>query len=277
MHIPTNLVEATIKLRRHIHQHPELGANVPQTAALVHQKLEGLGLEIRRHVGGHGLTADLIIPNATKTLGFRADMDALPIQEMRDTPYKSTIDGRAHMCGHDAHTAMLIGAAKLLVQQKDQLQHNIRFIFQPNEENIPGGAVPMIEDAVLEGVDEIYAQHVWPTLDTHYIGICSGPAMGQPDILDITITGRGGHAAYPQHTIDPVVIASQYISSVQSIIARNTPALDAAVVSFTMVHAGEAHNIIPETIQLKASIRTLSPNIKQQIKTRLYQLLDGIC
>ena len=277
MLIPTNILEAAIQTRRHLHQYPELGAEVHQTVALVQRELERLGLEVYPNIGRNGLYADLNVSDAYPRLAFRADMDALPIQELGEKPYQSKISGRSHMCGHDAHTAMLLGAAKLIVQHKDQLQHNIRFIFQPDEENIPGGAIYMIKDGVLDGVDEIYAQHVWPTLDTGKIGICKGPAMGQPDILNVTIIGKGGHAAYPHHTIDPIVIAAQYISQVQAFMARKIPALDAAVVSFTMIEAGTAHNIIPEKIQLKASIRTLSNPIKDQIKKQLLQILEGLC
>lgn len=277
MLIPTNIIKETIQTRRYLHQHPELGSEVYNTVALVEKELRPLGLDIYPNIGKNGLYADLNIPHAKKRIALRADMDALPIQELGQKDYQSTIDGIAHMCGHDAHTSMLLGAAKLIVQHKNKLRHNIRFIFQPDEENIPGGALPMIKDGVLNAVDKIYGQHVWPTLDTGKIGICSGPAMGQPDILEINIIGKGGHAAYPESTIDPIVIASQYINAVQAIVARNIPALDSAVVSFTVVQAGTAHNIIPESIQLSASIRTLSPNIKANLKERLYQLLKSIC
>lgn len=277
MLIPTNIIHETIQTRRHLHQHPELGSEVYKTVALVEQELRALGLEVHPNIGKNGLYADLNVSGSSKRIALRADMDALPIQELGQKAYQSTIDGVAHMCGHDAHTAMLLGAAKLIVQHKNQLQHSIRFVFQPDEENIPGGALPMIEDGVLEGVDAIYGQHVWPSLETGKIGLCTGPAMGQPDILKIVITGKGGHAAYPHSTIDPIVIAAQYINAVQAIVARNVPALDAAVVSFTIVEAGTAHNIIPETIQLVASIRTLSLSVKADLKKRLYQLLESIC
>jgi len=277
MFIPTNIITETIKTRRHLHQHPELGSEVYKTVALVEKKLRALGLDVYPNIGKNGLYADLNILNAKKRIALRADMDALSIQERGQKEYQSTIDGIAHMCGHDAHTAMLLGAAKLIVQQKDQLQHNIRFVFQPDEENIPGGALPMIKDGVLNDVDEIYGQHVWPTLETGKIGLCSGPTMGQPDTLEIVITGKGGHAAYPHSTIDPIVIATQYINAVQAIVARNVPALDTAVVSFTIIEAGTAHNIIPETIKLTASIRTLSLKVKADLKERLYQLLNSIC
>ncbi|CAA6798721.1 MAG: N-acetyl-L,L-diaminopimelate deacetylase (EC [uncultured Aureispira sp.] len=277
MLIPTNIITETIQTRRHLHQYPELGSEVYQTVALVEKQLRALGLDVHPNIGKNGLYADLNVPNAQKRIALRADMDALPIQELGQKDYQSTINGLAHMCGHDAHTAMLLGAAKLIVQHKDQLQHNIRFVFQPDEENIPGGALPMIKDGVLDGVDKIYGQHVWPTLDTGVIGLCSGPAMGQPDVLKILITGKGGHAAYPHSTIDPIVIAAQYINAVQAIVARNVPALDAAVVSFTIIEAGTAHNIIPESIQLTASIRTLSLEVKANLKKRLHQLLESIC
>jgi amidohydrolase len=277
MLIPTNIITETIQTRRHLHQHPELGSEVYKTVALVESELRALGLDVHPNIGKNGLYADLNVPNAQKRIALRADMDALPIQELGQKAYQSTINGIAHMCGHDAHTAMLLGAAKLIVQNKEQLQHNIRFIFQPDEENIPGGALPMIKDGVLEGVDKIYGQHVWPTLDTGKIGLCTGPAMGQPDILEIIITGKGGHAAYPHSTIDPIVIAAQYINAVQAIVARNVPALDAVVVSFTVIEAGTAHNIIPETIKLSASIRTLSLAVKADLKKRLHQLLESTC
>lgn len=277
MLIPTNIITETIQTRRHFHQHPELGSEVYKTVALVEQELRALGLEVHPNIGKNGLYADLNVPNAQKRIALRADMDALPIQELGQKEYQSTINGIAHACGHDAHTAMLIGAAKLIVQHKDQLQHNIRFVFQPDEENIPGGALPMIKDGVLDGVDQIYGQHVWPTLDTGKIGLCKGPAMGQPDILKIVITGKGGHAAYPHSTIDPILIATQYINAVQAIVARNVPALDAVVVSFTIIEAGTAHNIIPETLKLSASIRTLSLEVKADLKKRLHQLLESTC
>ncbi|BDS11636.1 M20 metallopeptidase family protein [Aureispira anguillae] len=277
MLIPTNIIQETIQIRRHIHQYPELGAEVHQTVKLVAQELQALGLEVHANIGKNGLYADLNVPNANKRIALRADMDALPIQELGNKEFQSTIDGVSHMCGHDAHTAMLLGAAKWIVKNKAQLKHNIRFIFQPDEENVPGGAIPMIEDGVLNGVDEIYGQHVWPTIETGKIGICEGPAMGQPDILEIQIKGKGGHAAYPHITIDPIIIAAQYINAVQTIVSRNTPALEAAVISFTIIEAGTAHNIIPETVKLTASIRTLSMATKTKVKQRLYKLLEHTC
>ncbi len=277
MIIPSKIIADCINIRRKIHQNPELGSEVYKTVSLVADEMNKLGLEVYTEIGKNGLYADLTLPNATKRIALRADMDALPIQEMSEKPWKSKIQGVSHMCGHDAHTAMLISAAKLIVQNKEKIKKNIRFIFQPDEENIPGGALPMIADGVLKGVDEIFGQHVWPTLDTGKIGLCSGPAMGQPDMLNIQINGKGGHAAYPQDCIDPIVIAAQYINAVQTIISRNVAPLESAVISFTIIQGGTAHNIIPHSVQLKASIRTLKKEVKQKIKKRLYHLLEGFC
>ncbi len=277
MLIPTNIIEETVQIRRHIHQYPELGAEVHKTVGLVEAELRKLGLEVHPNIGKNGLYADLNVPNATKRIALRADMDALPIQELGEKPYKSKIDGVAHVCGHDAHTSMLLGAAKLIVQHKEQLKHNIRFVFQPDEENLPGGAIPMIEDGVLEGVDEIYGQHVWPTLNVGKIGVASGPTMAQPDNMEISIIGKGGHAAYPESTIDPIIIMVQYINAVQTIVSRNTSAFDAAVVSFTIIETGTAHNIIPSVANLTLTVRTLSQSVKAAIKKRLLQLLESTC
>jgi amidohydrolase len=277
MIIPSKIIAESIDIRRNIHQNPELGSEVYKTVSLVANEMNNLGLEVHSDIGKNGLYADLKISNATKRIALRADMDALPIQEMSEKPWKSKTPGVSHMCGHDAHTAMLIGAAKLIVQNKDRIKNNIRFIFQPDEENIPGGALPMIADGVLEGVDEIYGQHVWPTLETGKIGLCRGPAMGQPDILNIQINGKGGHAAYPQDCTDPIVIAAQYINAAQSIVSRNVSPMESAVISFTIIQGGTAHNIIPDSVQIKASVRTLKEEVKLKIKKRLYQLLEGIC
>jgi amidohydrolase len=275
--IPEYILAKCKANRRQIHQNPEIGFEVQQTAALVQQELEALGLTVYSKIGRTGLYADLIVPNATKHIGFRADMDALEIQEENEVSYRSKIPGRGHLCGHDAHTAMLLAAATYLVAHKADLKQSIRFIFQPNEENIPGGAVEMIADGVLDGLDAIFGLHAWPSIPTGQTGICTGPAMGLPDSIYIEIIGKGGHAAFPQHCIDPVVIAAQYISSAQSIVSRSISPLDAAVVSFTMVNAGSAYNIIPERIQLTASVRSLSTTVQAELKRRLEAHLSHIC
>ena len=174
------------------------------------------------------------MPSATKRIGLRADMDALPIQEQTEVPFKSKIDGKAHLCGHDAHTAMLIGTARILSHFKNELTTNIRFIFQPCEEAFPGGAEAMIEDGVLDGVDEIYGLHVFPLFPVGQYATCNGPMLAQSDTFEITITGRGGQCSvFLILQVDPIILGTQFVNAAQSIVSRNTNPLDSAVVSIT--------------------------------------------
>lgn len=266
-----------VRIRRDIHQHPEIGFEVTRTANIAASELKKLGLTVKTGIGKTGVVGDLEIPGATKRIALRADMDALPMQEMSDLPYKSLFDGKAHMCGHDSHTAMLIGAARVICRLKEHLSVNVRFIFQPNEENLPGGAPAMIADGALDDVDEIFGLHVWPLSDIGKFSICEGPALGQPDVFRITITGKGGHAAVPQGTIDPIVIGAQFVNAAQSIISRNTDPLDSAVVSITEFHGGSTHNVIPQTISITGTVRTFRKPVQEMIRERLENLLAGIC
>ena len=271
------IIAETIQIRRKIHRYPELGAAVHQTVDLVRNYLEKLGLDVYPNIGKNGLYADLTVDPSFERIAFRADMDALPIQEKLDHPWKSIRPGIAHLCGHDANTAMLLGAAALLVDQKKELRQNIRFIFQPDEENLPGGALPMIHDGVLKGLKSIIGMHLWPSLTTGQLGICLGPAMAQPDNFEIEIKGCGGHAAYPEKCIDPILIAAQFIQSTQSIIARKINALETAVLSFTQIQAGTTHNVIPESIYLKGTVRTLQRSTKEFLRQELQHQLQSIC
>ncbi|MGE4632671.1 MAG: amidohydrolase, partial [Planctomycetota bacterium] len=212
------VMDQVISLQRDIHSHPEIGFDTVRTAGLVAQHLKAAGIDTREQIGKTGVVGDIEVPGATRCVAFRADMDALPMDEESDLPHRSTIPGAAHMCGHDAHTSMLVGAATALAGIRDRLPCSIRFIFQPNEEALPGGAPAMIADGCLEGVDRIFGMHVWPEFDTGKIGIVEGPTMAQPDTFRIQITGRGGHAATPHACIDPIVCGSQIISSAQHIV-----------------------------------------------------------
>lgn len=265
-----------VEIRRDIHMHPESGWDVERTAGIAASEMKKLGLNVRENVGKSGVVADLDIPGATNRIALRADMDALPIQEQNDLPYRSKRDGFSHMCGHDSHTAMLIGAAKLLTEMRDSLQANIRFIFQPNEENLPGGAPLMIKDGVLEDVDEIFGLHVWPSLPTGSVGVCSGPALGQPDVFELEIIGSGGHAAMPHLTVDPIIIAAQFVNAAQTIVSRSTNPLDSAVVSITQLHAGTAHNVISKTADITGTVRTFNPDIQKMIRVKLESIIDGL-
>lgn len=279
-HAPLTLakdnLQEIIKLRRDFHMHPEIGFEVHRTAGIVAQELERYGHKVKTGVGKTGVVADLTVPGAKRRICFRADMDALPIQEMNDIPYKSRTPMCAHLCGHDAHTAMLLMAAKLLAAIQKDLNVNVRFIFQPCEEVWPGGAPGMIKEGVLDGVDAIYALHVWPTLRVGAYGICVGPAMAQPDGFEISINGKGGHAAAPHSTIDSIVIAAQVIQALQTIVARNLNPNDNAVLSVTQVHAGTCNNVLPDSCSISGTVRTYGNNVQQIIKNRMNEIVTHI-
>jgi amidohydrolase len=263
------------KIRRQIHQNPEIGFEVHQTAKLVAEELRAMGLEVRTGIGKTGVIADLIVPGATRRIALRADMDALPMNEENLVDYKSRIPGKAHMCGHDAHTAILLGAARLLTSHSSGLKANVRFIFQPNEEEIPGGATAMIEDGCLEGVDEIYGLHVWPTVNVKTYGLCRGPFMGRPDEFKIKITGKGGHASLPQLAIDPIVIGAQFVLALQTIVSRNMDPDHTTVLTVTQFHAGTSHNIIPESASIMGTFRGFNDADCDTILKRIQEIARG--
>jgi amidohydrolase len=265
-----------VAIRRDIHQYPEIEFDVHRTAAIAAKELEKLGATVKTGIGKTGVVGDIEIPGATKRIALRADMDALPMQELGNPSYKSKIDGKAHMCGHDVHTAMLIGAARVLTQLKDELKTNVRFIFQPSEEKHPGGAPAMMADGALDSVDEIYGMHVWPLIEAGQFAICPGPAFAQSDSFEIEIHGKGGHAAFPHLTIDPVMMGSQFVTLVQSVVGRNIDPLDSAVISVTQFHGGSAHNVIPPSVRLAGTVRTLKKEVQAQVRERLETLLSGI-
>ena len=274
-----------VAIRRDIHQHPELGFDVHRTAGIAADALRALDIPVRTGIGRTGVVGDLEVPGASKRIALRADMDALPIQDLTDVPYKSKIDGKAHLCGHDAHTAMLIGTARILSHLRDDLKTHVRFIFQPSEEALPGGAPAMITDGALEGVDEIYGIHVFPLYDVGEYATCTGPMLAQSDTFQITLTGRGGHAAFPHLTVDPIVIGAQFVTALQSIIARNVNPLDSAVVSVTQLHggdtdlknglAGAALNVIPPKVLIGGTVRTLQASVQKRVRAQLERLLAG--
>ena len=274
-----------VAIRRDIHQHPELGFDVHRTAGIAADALRALDISVRTGIGRTGVVGDLEVPGASKRIALRADMDALPIQELTDVPYKSKIDGKAHLCGHDAHTAMLIGTARILSHLRDDLKTHVRFIFQPSEEALPGGAPAMITDGALEGVDEIYGIHVFPLYAVGEYATCTGPMLAQSDTFQITLTGRGGHAAFPHLTVDPIVIGAQFVTAAQSIIARNVNPLDSAVVSVTQLHGGDtdlkngltgaALNVIPPKVLIGGTVRTLQASVQKRVRAQLERLLAG--
>lgn len=271
-----NMYGQVVAWRRDFHRHPEIGFDVHRTAGIVAQEMEKLGLKVRTGVGQTGVLADFVVDTQAPMIAIRADMDALPMEEEGTPEYRSTIPGRAHMCGHDAHTAMLMGAASIVSKFKTQARLNVRFLFQPSEEAYPGGASAMIADGALDGVSRIYGQHVWPRLPVGQIAVGIGPIFAQPDNFTITIEGLGGHAAVPQETRDPIVIGAQVVQFLQTIISRSVSPLEAAVISVTQFHAGTAMNVIPQVAQLKGTIRSFNPQVLSRILERITTGLQGL-
>ena len=271
-----SVMEQVISLQRDIHSHPEIGFDTVRTAALVAENLREAGIETREKIGKTGVVGDIVVPGASRCVAFRADMDALPMDEESELPHRSTIPGAAHMCGHDAHTSMLVGAAKALSGIRDRLPCSVRFIFQPNEEALPGGAPAMIADGCLEGVDTIFGMHVWPEFDTGKIGIVEGPTMAQPDTFRIVVNGMGGHAAAPYACIDPIVCGSQIINSAQQIVSRNIDPIESCVVTFTQFHGGSADNVIPGSIELRGTIRSFKQEVGETARERLSEIAEGV-
>ncbi|APD50394.1 M20 metallopeptidase family protein [Francisella hispaniensis] len=276
INVSLNAIQELQRIRQHIHQYPELGFDVYNTADFIANELEKIGLQVKKGIGKTGLIADLKVAAAKKTIALRADMDALPIHEQNTCAYKSKIAGKAHMCGHDAHCAMVIVTAQQFVANKDKLNVNIRFIFQPSEEVLPGGAPGMIADGALDEVDEIYGIHVLPAIDEGTMQISTPVALAGVDQFQINFHGTGGHASTPMKANDPIIMACQFVNQVQTIVSRNADSFDPLVISVTAIQAGSAFNVIPEQASLKGAIRYLSSEAKETAQKRLHEIANGI-
>ena len=263
-----------ISTRRDIHQHPELAFNEHRTSKLVAERLESFGIEIQTGVGKTGVVGTLKGKNDGKTIAFRADMDALPIQETSDISYKSKNAGIMHACGHDGHTAMLLGTAEVLSKQADKLNGTLKFFFQPAEEG-QGGARFMIDDGALDGVDEVYGIHLWNYQKYGTIGVKSGPIMAAADIFEITVHGKGGHGAAPQGTKDAVLIAAHLIQTLQTIVSRNTNPIESTVVTVGQINGGYNFNIIADKVTLRGTTRAYTEDNRQLIKKRMKEIIAG--
>lgn len=280
MHNLSSLIDAVVPgvvaLRRDIHAHPELGFEETETARRIVAQLAPLGnLNIQTGVAGTGVVAVLNGDKPGPCVALRADMDALPMQEHSNAPYyASTVAGKMHACGHDGHTACLVGAAQVLSQAADKLPGKVKFIFQPAEEGGGGGRL-MCEQGVLDRpkVDAAFAMHGWPMLDMGRVGVREGPSMASADFWDVTIHGRGGHAAYPHRSVDPIVAASHVVLALQTLASRETNPLDALVVTVARVTAGSAQNVIPPTAELQGTIRALSPVVRDRTLARFREIV----
>jgi amidohydrolase len=264
--------------RRDIHQHPEMLYEVHRTAGLVAEKLRSFGVD--EVVTGLGKTGVVGLvrgrkQQSGKVIGLRADMDALPIDELTNLPHRSQNPGVMHACGHDGHTAMLLGAAKYLAETRD-FDGTAVLIFQPAEEGGAGG-MAMINDGLMERfqIREVYGMHNLPGLPVGEFALAPGPMMAAADRFDVTIEGRGGHAAYPHQTIDTVLASAHIITALQSIVSRNVNPLDAAVISVTAVHAGEAFNVLPQTVSFRGTVRTLTPKMRDFVEKRFAEVVEA--
>lgn len=275
------VIEAdVIKVRRHLHQHPELSFKEEQTSEFVYQQLRSYGItDIRRNVGnGYGIVAKVHGHEEGPVIALRADMDALPIAENTDLEFKSTNTGVMHACGHDAHTAMLLGVARIINRYRFDFAGTIVFIFQNAEESQPGGAKFMIEDGALEGVDRIYGLHVVPEQEVGTVGFSLEYGSAASDTFEIKVQGRGGHGAKPHQALDSVVIASEIITNLQTIVSRYVDPIHPAVLSFASVNAGGgvANNIIADKATISGTIRTFSEETRQLIKHKFHQMTEAI-
>jgi amidohydrolase len=264
--------------RQDLHAHPEIGFDVERTAGIVAEKLQAFGCdEVVPGVGKSGVVGVIKgrLGSSGKVIGLRADMDALPIHETTGAPYASKTPGKMHACGHDGHTAMVLGAAKYLAETRN-FDGTAVVIFQPNEEGLTGG-LAMVEDGLLErfGIQEVYGIHTWPGRAVGTFAICPGPMLAAASKFTIDITGKGAHAARPHESIDPVVIAAQTIMGLQTIASRTVDPTEAVVVSTCMLQAGNAFNVIPDTVTLTGTIRTLSEAVAKTAKRRLIEIAEG--
>jgi amidohydrolase len=272
--LQTRLVE----WRRRFHQRPELGFQEQLTSEFIAQKLTEMGVEHQTGIAKTGIVAIIKGDRPGPVLAIRADMDALPIQEQNEVPYRSQHDGIMHACGHDGHTAIALGTAYYLSQHQKDLAGTVKIIFQPAEEG-PGGAKPMIEEGVLKNpdVDAIIGLHLWNNLPLGTIGVRSGAMMAAVECFDCIIKGKGGHGAMPHQTVDSIVVGTQVVNALQTIVARNINPLDAAVVTVGKFQAGKARNVIADSAQMSGTVRYFNPTLEGAIAKRIEEIIAGIC
>ncbi len=260
-----------IEVRRDFHKHPELGYEEFRTSQKIKEYLQEMGLTPIA-IAKTGVYADIKGKDSSIKIAIRADIDALPIQDNKDCPYKSTVAGKMHACGHDAHTTIVLGIASIL--SKNPPPCDIRLMFQPAEETI-GGAEPMIKEGVLEGVHGVLGLHVDPHIEVGHIGIKYGVMNASSDMITIILRGKSGHGAYPVETVDAVVMAAAVIQNLQTIISRNVDAREAAVLSLGSIHGGTARNVIADEVIIEGTIRTLNPEVREYINERMVEVIDA--
>ena len=278
IHEEAGALAATVtEVRRDLHRHPELGFREVRTAKKISEFLSELGVEHRTGVAETGVLATIRGSAPGKTVALRADMDGLPIEEKTENPARSETRGVMHACGHDGHVAILLGAASLLQARRKEFAGTIRLAFQPAEEGL-GGAVPLLAQGALDDprADAAFALHIWNSTPAGQIAIAPGPVMAAADEFTIRVIGRGGHGSQPQATVDPVVVASQIVTALQSVVSRSVDPLDPAVLTVATIHGGTAHNIIPAEVEMTGTIRSFDEGVRSVLHGRLRELAEGI-
>lgn len=270
------LQERTVAVRRDLHEHPEIAFEEHRTMGVIAARLRELGLEPREGVGGTGVVAVFDTGRPGPTVLARADMDALPVPEEKDVPYRSTAPGKMHACGHDGHVAVLLSVVEIVLSRAAQLAGRVVFVFQPAEE-IVRGARAMLDDGALDGieVDHVIGLHLSSSHPLGTVAVREGPAMAATDSFRLVVKGRGGHAAYPHVCVDPIVAASQVVLALQTLVSRETDPVDQSVISITSFHGGTAYNIIPEEVELKGTLRTFDAETRSRLRARVLEVSDG--
>jgi amidohydrolase len=272
------LVPDLIAMRRDLHEHPELAFEEERTSGIVAKRLRTMGLEVQTGIAKTGVVGLLhggASKPGAKTIAIRADMDALPIHEMNDINYRSTIDGKMHACGHDGHTSILLAVADLLNKRREELTGNVKFVFQPAEERI-GGAEPMIKEGAMQDVDGIIGLHLISDYPLGRVGVRSGPVFASADRFILTVKGKGGHAAMPETTVDPIVISAYIVTALQTLISRETSPFSPGVITIGIIQAGTAFNIIPESAEMHGTMRAFNAAHRSKLVHRISEIAQGI-
>lgn len=271
------MYDQMVEWRRYLHENPELSFQEFETSAMIADLLESFGIEVRRNVGGNGVVGKIYGQKPGKTIALRADFDALPIQDEKDVAFKSKIPGVMHACGHDGHTATLLAVAKVLQENRSELVGDIVLLHQHAEELPPGGAISMIEDGCLDGVDVVYGAHLASGSELGSVLYGIGPVSAASDMFDLKIQGKGGHGASPHQTIDAIAVGAQIANQLKHIVSRRIDPQKPAVLSIGSFHAGKAGNVIADTAVLSGTIRTFDEDVRSLIEEEMEQLISGVC
>lgn len=267
---------AVVELRRHFHAHPELSTKEFNTQKRIMEELKALDIAVRP-AANTGVIGELTGVAPGRTVAIRADIDALNIQDQCGKPWQSQNPGVCHACGHDGHTAMLLGTAKVLSELRREFTGTVRFLFQPTEERFPGGAMDMIKDGAVDGVDAIIGGHLWQPLRVGTIGLTYGRLMAAPDEFTITVQGRGGHGSMPEQTVDPILTGAQIVLALNTIVSRNIDPREPVVLSLGVFQSGDVFNVIPDTALIKGTVRSFDKELRLSIFARIEQIAQGIC